>query len=294
MTLGAAGARRALLTPEEAGGFALAVKGDAFFVRTESDAVRSGEGNLAAAQGDASRLQLALDGSRAFDVGGGATLTPSLELGVRHDGGDAETGFGADLGGRLAYAGHGLTAALHGRGLLTHEAGGMRERGFSGSLAWDPRPDTDRGMSLTLTQTVGASASGGADALLGRETLAGLAANDNGADARRLELKLGYGFSAFGDRFTAAPELGVGLSDTGRDYRLGWRLRPAVPGVLGFEVNLDATRRKAQRQRGARTQGHAAVAHPLVRAGPCGAGAPAVCLSASGRPSSREPDRDTP
>ena len=244
MTLGAVGARGALLTPEEADGFALALKGDAFFVRTESDAVRSGAGNLAAAQGDASRLRLALDASRAFDMGGGATLTPSLELGVRHDGGDAETGFGADIGGGLAYSGHGLTAALHGRGLMSHEAGGMRERGFSGSLAWDPRPDTDRGMSLSLTQTVGASASGGADALLGRETLAGLAANDNGADARRLELKLGYGFSAFGDRFTSTPELGVGLSNTGRDYRLGWRLTSALEGDPGFEVGLDATRRE--------------------------------------------------
>ena len=120
----------------------------------------------------------------------------------------------------------------------------MRERGFSGSLAWDPRPDSERGASLSVTQTVGASASGGADALLGRETMAGLAANDDGADARRLELRLGYGFAAFGGRFTAMPELGLGLSNTGREVRLGWRLTPD-PGGAGFEVNLDAMRREA-------------------------------------------------
>ena len=64
---------------------------------------------------------------------------------------------------------------------------------------------------------MGGSASGGADALLSRTTLDGLAANDNGGGddlkSRRLELKLGYGFSAFGDRFTLTPEAGVGLSD---------------------------------------------------------------------------------
>ena len=41
------------------------------------------------------------------------------------------------------------------------------------------------------------------------------------------EVKLGYGFSAFADRFTATPELGLGLSDSERDYRLGWRLELA-------------------------------------------------------------------
>ena len=40
----------------------------------------------------------------------------------------------------------------------------------------DPRPSTDRGLSLSLRQGWGVSPTGGMDALLGRETLAGLAA----------------------------------------------------------------------------------------------------------------------
>ena len=114
-------------------------------------------------------------------------------------------------------------------------------------LTWDPRPDSGRGLKLTLQQTLGASATGGMDALLGRETLAGLAANDNGDDGlqrRRLEVRLGYGLSAFGDRFTATPELGFGLSDTGRDYSLGWRLGLAQSGANALELKLEATRRE--------------------------------------------------
>ena len=129
-----------------------------------------------------------------------------------------------------------------GRGLLAHEAAGLKDRGVSGSLAWDPDPASYRGPSLSLTQTLGAQAAGGADALLGRQTLAELAANDNGFESRRLELRLGYGFAAFGDRFTATPELGVALSDGGREYRLGWKLGLVPGGPASFEFGVEATR----------------------------------------------------
>ena len=51
------------------------------------------------------------------------------------------------------------------------------------------------------------------DALLGHTTLAELAANDDDDELqnRRLELKLGYGFPVFSDRFTSTPEIELGL-----------------------------------------------------------------------------------
>ena len=58
--------------------------------------------NSAETTADASRVRLVLEGGRAFERDGGATLRPSLELGVRHDGGDAETG--ADGPGRSPHA----------------------------------------------------------------------------------------------------------------------------------------------------------------------------------------------
>ena len=138
-------------------------------------------------------------------------------------------------------------------GLLAHQSKGFRDLGFSGALAWEGKPGSDRGAKLRLTQTLGGSSSGGADSLLARGTLEGLAANDNGAGgndelkSRRLELKFGYGLSAFGDRFTWTPEVGVGLSDTGRDYSLGWRLvRGGFGGDGGsFELSFEARRRES-------------------------------------------------
>ena len=253
MAMGAAGLRGEVLVPPPEGGLALAVKGDTRFTRTRSKATRdAGGGRLEAATGDVWLLRLGVEGSRRFALGAdgaGATLTPRFEVGARLDGGDAETGLGADLGAGVTLAAprHGLMLVLNARGLLAHEASGLRESGASASLAWDPRPATDRGLALTLRQGWGGSPAGGMNALLGRETLAGLAADDNGdtPGAGRLEAELGYGIPALGGALTATPHLGIGLSDTARDYRLGWRLKSARKGAAGFELGLDATRREA-------------------------------------------------
>ena len=58
---------------------------------------------------DVTRLRLSFEASHAHEFASGGTLTPSVELGLRHDGGDGETGTGMELGGRLRYLSQGLT-----------------------------------------------------------------------------------------------------------------------------------------------------------------------------------------
>ncbi len=222
----------------------LAVKTDAMIVRTASDAVSGPGGNLAAAEAEVTRLRLGLEGSRPLPLADGSTLTPSMEIGLRHDGGDAETGFGADIAAGIAWTDpeSGLRMELRGRGLLAHESKGFREYGISGSFAWKPAAG-ERGPRLSVARTLGIAARGGTDALLERTTLSGPAENDNGRELqpRRLEARLGYGFPAFGGRFTSTPETAVGLSGTGRDYSLGWRLardRGADGRVLELALEL--------------------------------------------------------
>ena len=238
MAMGAAGLRGEVLTPPPEGGLALALKGDARFTRTASEATKDAadEGRLEAAEADVWLVRTGIEGSRRFVLGGdteGMVVTPSFELGV-------------DLGGGLAFAAprQGVALDLKGRGLIAHEASGFREWGASAALTWDPRPETDRGLALRLRQSWGGSPTGGMDALLGRETLAGLAANDNGgtASAGRLEAELGYGIAMFDGGFTGTPHLGFGLSDGGREYRIGWRHGLAESGTASFEFGLEATR----------------------------------------------------
>ena len=127
LTMAAAGVRGVALEAPADGGIELAVTSDAMMVRTSSAAVSGsdGGGNLAAGEAEVTRLRLGLEGRWRGLAFGGHELTPSAEIGLRHDGGDAETGFGADIGAGLAWshAGSGIAAEVSARGLLTHEAG---------------------------------------------------------------------------------------------------------------------------------------------------------------------------
>ena len=250
LTMAAAGLRGTVVQASADGGPEVSVETDALAVRAGSEAQRSDTGNLAAATGKATRLRLGLEGTwRGLSVAGG-TLEPTLELGVRHDDGDGETGFGLDAGAGLAWSHpeNGLKLRLSGRGILTHESSGFREQGVAGSLAWQPDGERGHGPSLAVTQTLGGASSGGADALFGRRNLAGLAANDGGdpLESRNLEVRFGYGLAVLGDRFTSTPELGLGMSNGHRDYSLGWRLNSDMRGDgKSLEFALEATRREA-------------------------------------------------
>ena len=246
LAMAAANLRGVLVSPPEGTGLELAVTTDGMVVRTTSEEVRGSDGSMAAAQADVTRLRLGVEGSWLGVEAGSGWILPAVEIGVRHDGGDAETGFGADLGAGFTWAdpGRGIEAEVSGRGLLTHEDGTFRERGFAGRFAWDPAPSSERGLAFTLSRTAGAAASGGMHALLSRRTMAGLA-TDNGSGGlhrRRLEAKLGYGFSVLDGRFIGTPEIGLALSDTNRDLRVGWRLQLAKRDRADFTLSLEGTR----------------------------------------------------
>ena len=241
MRLAAVGGRDALLEADKAGGIDLGLKADAFWVETEAEAV-SNEGDTVAS---ASRVRLALEGSRAFRMDGGGTLTPGLELGLRHDGGDAETGTGVELGGRVSYEDPdtGLSVEARVRTLVAHEASDYREWGASGAVRLSPG-ERGRGLSFTLSPAWGA-ASSGVERLWSARDARGLSPGAGFEAGQRLEGELGYGLGLFGGRFTGTPNVGFGLSDAAREVRIGWRLTSAVRGDPGFEVSLDAVRRES-------------------------------------------------
>ena len=179
--MAAAGARGVLVKAPETGGFELGLRGDAVVQRMRSDAATGEAGNLAAAHAQTSRVRLVLEGARSFEVGDGGVLTPTLEAGLRQDGGDAETGTGIEVGGGLAWADPalGLTVEAKARTLIAHEDADYREWGASGSVRIDPGA-SGRGLSLTLAPAWGA-AEGGAQRLWSLRDARGLAP-DGAAD----------------------------------------------------------------------------------------------------------------
>ena len=169
------------------------------------------------------------------------TLTPTLELGVRRDGGDAETGMGVDLGGSLRYADAalGLTAEAGGRYLAAHEDAGYREWGASASIRIDPGV-AGRGLTLSVAPSWGAAAAGGAERLWSARDARGL--SGHGFDtAMRLQAEVGYGLSAFRGRGAAMPFAGLSTTAFGRDWRAGARWTRGQ----ALEMSLEAVRRES-------------------------------------------------
>ncbi len=236
-SMAAAGLRGDLLTPTAEGtGPSLALVSDALWVQTASEKTR----DLAASESDVSRLRLGLEGSWSFGA-----VTPSLELGARHDGGDAETGFGVGLGGGVAWRdpGLGLTLDLSGRTLVAHDDGGLEDRGISAQLTFDPEPASGRGLSLGLGQDWGGRSTGGLEALFAPEPLEDREGSSEAA--ARWSMEAAWGFPAFDGRFTGSPHMGLGLATGARDYTLGWRLTPEAANAPGLSFGLRATRRES-------------------------------------------------
>ena len=237
LRLGAAGARGVLLEAGEDGGIDLALRGDAFLVQMESEKAA----NTVETKADASRLRLVLEAGRSFVLGEGAVLAPALELGLRHDGGDAETGTGVEVGGRIRYTdtGSGLTVEANARTLVAHEDSGYREWGAGGSVRLDPGA-SGRGLSLTIAPVWGTPSSG-VDRLWSARDAAGLAPGGEFEAESRLEGEVGYGFGVFGGRGVVTPYAGLGLAEAGdRTWRAGarWSLAPHLA------MSLDGTRRE--------------------------------------------------
>ena len=236
LLMGSFGGRGILLPAPDNAGFQLATRMDAMLTRTTSGAVAG----LAETEADAHRLRLVLEGTRPVLWPEGQSVTPAVELGVRHDWGDAETGFGLELGGRVQYADPnlGLTIEAAVRGLLTHEDSDYKEWGASGTIRIAPDPN-GQGLSLTLSPTWGASSSG-IESLWSRQTTAGLAPQGTRqSPTARLNAEIGYGLPAPLGPGLLTPYAGTVLTDgQAHSYRLGTRWT----SVSGLTLNVEGTR----------------------------------------------------
>ena len=102
MAMAAGGGRGQILGGDK--GFGLAFKADALWVGTRVKAASGAGGNLDSTKAAVSRMRTAIEGSQSMTVAKRMALTPSVEIGIRQDGGDAETGRGMDLGAGLVLA----------------------------------------------------------------------------------------------------------------------------------------------------------------------------------------------
>ena len=223
-SMAALGAEGALAPGARLGGASLGWHADALATRAESDAARTDTGNLAAGSGATTRMRLGLNAAWQRTLASGATLAPRLEAGVRHDGGDAETGIGLEVGGGIAFAdpARGLSMSVDARTLALHEDGNFRDWGLSLGLSWDPRPETKRGCSATAQHGLGGASAGGVDALFGPEAFPG-APGAGGGSGWSVEAACGTGR---GRGMVGSPYARASGGGEAESLRVGYRIEP--------------------------------------------------------------------
>ncbi|MYK80061.1 MAG: hypothetical protein F4023_10450, partial [Acidobacteria bacterium] len=220
------------------GAFGLALNGDAFTVGMSAE-----DGQR---EGAASRARALLEASW---TAGGLKLT--TQAGARYDGGDADTGGGAETGASIGYAGRGLDLDLRGR--LAFGSGNHREWGAALRLAFDPGTRGE-GFRLVVSPKHGHDRNG-IHGLLGGNALQRMAPADGYDREWRLDAEAGYamkddrtGGALDGYTRLSAGARGRSLS-VGTGYRVGRIVRiglegsrTAIPGqtrALGLRLGVD-------------------------------------------------------
>ena len=231
MRMGALGVKGSVLDGSGASGLSLTVKSDAMWVAMESERTD----DLVNTEGDVTRLRLTLEGERAFALGEGATLTPSAEVSLRHDGGDAETGTGVELGGGLRYHAGRFGFEARARTLVSHATSGYEEWGVSAALRLSPRA-SGRGLSLSVAPVWG-NASSASERLWGARDADALSLGGGEFEAQAsLEAEVGYGLGLREGRGLLTPYAGLTLGEGAqRTVRTGAKWALSHDAALSLE-----------------------------------------------------------
>ena len=230
MRMGAVGFKSQVLDGTGASGLAMNIKSDAMWVQTKSERTA----DMVATQGEVRRLRITLAGERAFAAGEGATLTPSAEVGLGHDAGDAETGTGIEMGAGLRYVAGALTVEGQVRMLVAHEDNGYEQWGASGAIRVTPNP-SGRGLMLSIAPEWGRTGST-TDRLWSAHDASRLGADDEFEAEGTIAIDAGYGVGLAHRHDVITPYASLTLGDGGtRTIRTGLRWQVAPDVAFGIE-----------------------------------------------------------
>ncbi len=210
------------------------------FTQTEMEVEKSEQ--TAALTVDATLMRLAAEASRTRSLTNGGHLSPSFSLGMRHDGGDGNTGAGAEIATGVRYTNPqtGINASATAHALLGRND--YEEWGIQATLRNSPGAD-GQGLSFVMRPGYGNNG-GGNTGQIWSNGLRGDASPVAHDPSGRLEIRMGYGLSTPGQRNgLLTPWGGLTLQENGKLYRLGvdW----ASKGSFPFTLRLSGERRES-------------------------------------------------
>ena len=205
---------------------------DALWTRTGSEPID----DLPELGGKTTRLRLGVEATWPEKPALNGLVSPHAGLGLRYDGGDAETGFGLEISSGLTWRDpeSNLSILVEGRTLAVHEDGDFRDWGLTFGLFWDPRPDTKEGFSARFGYELGHGTSG-ENALLGPETYP-VQREADGSTSWRSEVAFGV---SQGGGMVGSPYGGIaGTSDDVDEARVGYRIEPDTPNAEKLSIDV--------------------------------------------------------
>ena len=191
-------------------------------VEVEGGEVENGQGNRIAEQTvSANRLRLALKASHAYEAGMDAQVTPELEVALRQDGGDGQTGAGVEVGGGLRYEGGGFTLEAMARSLVSDGDDAVEYKEWGAHLLLQRSAGTGgRGLSLRVMPTYGTQAN---SLTLWERSVAEIADRGVANAQGQLRAEVGYGLAALGGRGVYTVYSGMTQAPERMQLRLGTR-----------------------------------------------------------------------
>ena len=214
---------------ETEGGSIVRIKGDVLQSEIEVDANGAG---IPADKLDVNRLRVAVEASRPRTLESGARLEPSLEAGIRHDGGDGNTGSGLELNAGVSHSSPTNRVTLEGGVYTLLGRDNYEEWGVHGQVRLAVGK-AGRGLSLRLSPGYGNSQSGLQN--IWQQDVIEL--DESPADASmRVDTRIGYGLSSLAGQGLLTPYSEVTFNNT-NTYRLGvqWDAGPALDLNLAGE-----------------------------------------------------------
>ena len=216
-------------------GAALSWYADGLWTHTGVDAASDGE-SWAAFAGATLRSRVGVVAAWEQVLGNGSVVRPSLDVGLRHDAGDAETGLGVEIGGSVAWSNPsmpGLSLIVRGRKLVLHAEDAFDDWGMSIAFVYDPSPTTREGVSAQLSQALGGLSPDTRPVLSGDA----LPTTEGRAMARNWTAEIAHG-TDIGQGRVGSPYLAVQEGTTEQTTRLGYRMEPDLDQEQEYRIDV--------------------------------------------------------
>ena len=182
------------------------------------------------------QLRLGMEGSYEYRFASGAWFNPLVEVALRHDGGDGETGTGVEIGGGFLFEDPdmGLSIAGRGRWLAVHSSDEFSQWGVGGTVIFDTGADKE-GALFSVAPGWGDTSSGIEN--LWERGAEGVSSEYGRDNSLHLDAEFGYGLPALGGDGILTPYSGLRMrADGWRQYRLGSRLDLGRSTSLSLET----------------------------------------------------------